>query len=542
MIICFFIAGACGGADRIDLSADGSSFDDGSGSLSGGEAVLEELSFRGSSTLVLTKGESKELRLSVMLSNAVTYSNITRLFDGPGDLADGTVAWFSNNGEVASVSEEGVITAVGPGATTIEATLGSKSAGINIVVKSTMVALSALKFHEQFVESSGWDSLSLKLDASFSDGSIYEDLLPSTLRGMVDCDLNFSSMKENVALISQTGEIWPVANGNAAMRLACGDLADAMTLRLSGLSEREEGADGEIIRSIDVTVDSSDWVVGDVRTLLCDIEFNTGTVSGVSTSFVSPAGSVGAVSWSSSDESILTISNGRADLAGYGEVVVTARFEDFADAVVVNVKIAPEEAVSTADRFLGDDDEYIISYGENGGYGSHLFPEIVHGMPQTGGTHVVSFGGGGYLLIILNNYIIVDGPGVDFTIFENAIQSELYGNFAERAQVYVSEDDYTYFPFDCDGYDPEEVYAGCAGVMPVNATENPLDPEVSGGDSFDLGDVGLSNAKYILIVDLDTCVTDDPTYYDLNGDLLCAVSGEQGFDLDAVAILNGLNE
>lgn len=145
-------------------------------------------------------------------------------------------------------------------------------------------------------------------------------------------------------------------------------------------------------------------------------------------------------------------------------------------------------------------------------------------------------------MVVLNNYVVVDGPGVDFTVFENAIQSDMYGNFAERAQVYVSADDDDYFFFPCDDDDPDEIYSGCAGVTPVNAAENPLDPEVSGGDSFDLEDVGLAQAKYILIVDMDTCSPDDPTYYDLNGDALCGISGEQGFDLDAMAIINGVNE
>lgn len=204
--------------------------------------------------------------------------------------------------------------------------------------------------------------------------------------------------------------------------------------------------------------------------------------------------------------------------------------------------IVPETPRSNADYFLSANDRIAIRYGVNGGYGSHLFPAIVYGMPRTGGTHVVSFGGGGSLSVQLNNFIVADGPGPDFTIFENPIHSDFYGIFVERARVSVSEDGITYYDFPCDVWDPEEIYEGCAGVAMVNALANPLDPRVSGGDSFDLADVGLRTAKFLRIEDLNTCVPDDPTYLAADGRALCWVPGEQGFDLDAMAIVNGINE
>lgn len=208
--------------------------------------------------------------------------------------------------------------------------------------------------------------------------------------------------------------------------------------------------------------------------------------------------------------------------------------------------VKPEPAQVTADYFLSDNDRLaILDPGVNGGFKRHLFPAIVYGRPQTGGTHVYSLGGGGTILITLNGYIIVDGPGADFTIFENPQALTGYQLFAERAQVGVSDrgtdmEDFVFFP--CDAFDPMFEYAGCAGVRTVNASANPLDPQVSGGDAFDLHDVKLAYAKHIIIRDLGTCRADDPTYYAADGSLLCAASGTQGFDLDAMAIVNGVNE
>ena len=191
---------------------------------------------------------------------------------------------------------------------------------------------------------------------------------------------------------------------------------------------------------------------------------------------------------------------------------------------------------------MSANDTLTIDFGTNSGFGAHLYPGIIYGPPRTGGTHVVTFGGGGSLVIELNGFIVVNGAGPDFTIFENAVVSNLWGNFFERAEVSASDDGVNFIPFPCDAFDPEEINEGCAGVTPVNATNNPLDPAVSGGDSYDLADVGLTEAKFIRIEDLDTCRPGDPTWLDAEGSFLCSIAGQQGFDLDAISIVNGVNE
>ena len=71
-------------------------------------------------------------------------------------------------------------------------------------------------------------------------------------------------------------------------------------------------------------------------------------------------------------------------------------------------------------------------------------------------------------------------------------------------------------------------FPGCAGVTPTfshpDNSVSPNDPEVSGGDAFDLADLGLQSARFVRIRDTGT----NP--YE-------GVAG--GFDLDAVAVVNG---
>jgi len=140
---------------------------------------------------------------------------------------------------------------------------------------------------------------------------------------------------------------------------------------------------------------------------------------------------------------------------------------------------------------------------------------------------VLSLGVGGEIVLELGQDVI-DEPGPDLIVFENAF---VFGGttFAEPAFVALSADGVTFTELLCS---PEVTgYPGCAGVSPVyaNAETNdidPLDPDLAGGDAFDLADFGLSTARYVRIRDAG----------------IAAGPGggtNEGFDLDAIAIIHG---
>lgn len=190
--------------------------------------------------------------------------------------------------------------------------------------------------------------------------------------------------------------------------------------------------------------------------------------------------------------------------------------------------ITSETPDDTSDYFLGANDTIVITFGTEGGAGYSYFPEILYGTPYFSMLDTVSIGNEGIIDIELGGYEIVNDEGPDFTIFENPFEG-----WSERAQVSVSENGIDYVAFPCDPFDPEETYEGCAGVTPINYSNDEnvlLDPESSGGDVFDLADVGLARARFVRIVDLYTCLDDEFCH-----------SGEAGFDLDAMAIVHGAN-
>jgi hypothetical protein len=208
-----------------------------------------------------------------------------------------------------------------------------------------------------------------------------------------------------------------------------------------------------------------------------------------------------------------------------------------------------------------------VTVGEFGGFpGPGFLPGFVIGPPRGTGllqgntNHVYSLGFGGEMVLGFTNNVMVDGPGVDFTVFENAFMAEnpatlvLERPFSDPGFVSVSQDGVVWHAFPCllvRDYPNGIVFPGCAGVYPVlsNATQPatphasiptegeigdlmgvssvPLpEPGGSGGDSFDLADVGLAWARYVRVEDADF-VTGDPFG-----------STNAGFDVDAVAAVN----
>ena len=185
----------------------------------------------------------------------------------------------------------------------------------------------------------------------------------------------------------------------------------------------------------------------------------------------------------------------------------------------------------------------LISFdaGEGGGYGQDKLPDVVLGPPSTtdeGGAtgSVLSLGAGGSIVVGFGDRSIRDGPGDDFIVFENAFYTDFEddGVWEELGRVSVSRDGETWHRFDCqtDPVEPEgdgpHRWPGCAGWTPTSEYDadatRMLDPEVTGGNGFDLASVGLEKVNYVRITDVQE-TTDLET--------------KAGFDLDAVGVVHG---
>jgi len=199
-------------------------------------------------------------------------------------------------------------------------------------------------------------------------------------------------------------------------------------------------------------------------------------------------------------------------------------------AALVTGCVAADGEVAPCDPFA----VRVVSFapGPGAGFGTASLPEIVLGPPSGGGaergsTDVVSLGVGGAIVLEIGGAGIVDGPGPDLIVFENAFYAggDPARPFAEPGVVAVSADGTTFVEFPCDATAPP--YEGCAGRTPVYAAPDngidPADPTVAGGDSFDLADLGVPFARFVRIRDAAL----GPAFPDT-----------AGFDLDAVVAVH----
>lgn len=183
------------------------------------------------------------------------------------------------------------------------------------------------------------------------------------------------------------------------------------------------------------------------------------------------------------------------------------------------------------------DTVFSVSFGTGTTFGQSAmyFPMNIFGLPDTNARidapiatqeQILSLGLNGSITIGFKHYMIRDMPGKDFTIFENAFQYLGDRIFIEPAKVEVSKNgiDFYSFPFD------SLTLNGCAGTYPTNGNADPFDVTISGGNSFDLADIGMDSIIAIRIIDVSSFVlqSEHPLYNPI----------VNGFDLDAVVGLH----
>ncbi len=115
-------------------------------------------------------------------------------------------------------------------------------------------------------------------------------------------------------------------------------------------------------------------------------------------------------------------------------------------------------------------------------------------------------GEGAALIVRWTDRRLLDGPGVDLVVFENAFEVSPGHHFMDPTLVSVSIDGVTWIDFPADRIDENRAepsddpthWVGFAGLTPVqlHAEANAVDPfdaDAAGGDGFDLGTLDPSD-------------------------------------------------
>ena len=151
----------------------------------------------------------------------------------PADATDKTVAWTSSNSGVATVDQNGRVTAVAEGSATITAQAGNYSATCTVTVKKDVVAVTSITLNIT--------SLSLEVGRT---ATIVATVKPDNA---TDKTVTWTSSNSGVATVDQNGRVTAVAEGSATITATAGGKQATCTVTVidSTMSGDNEGTGTE---------------------------------------------------------------------------------------------------------------------------------------------------------------------------------------------------------------------------------------------------------------------------------------------------------
>ena len=207
----------------------------------------------------------------------------------PSDATDSQVTWSSSDPSVATVSDQGEVTAVRAGNCTITATAGGKSAACTVTVSTQEIPVERITLSST--------SLSLK------EGDSHKLTATVTPSDATDSQVTWSSSDPSVATVSDQGEVTAVRAGNCTITATAGGKSAACTVTVSTQ---------EIpVERITLSSTSLSLKEGDSHKLTATVTPSDATDS--------------QVTWSSSDPSVATVSDqGEVTAVRAGNCTITA--------------------------------------------------------------------------------------------------------------------------------------------------------------------------------------------------------------------------
>ena len=208
----------------------------------------------------------------------------------PDNATDNSVTWSSNNTQVASVSNSGLVSLISEGTATISATAGSKSATCRVTVEPNRIEVTSISLDKTDAE--------LKIGESI--------VLTSTINpaNATDKSVSWSSSDNNVATVSD-GKITGISVGTATITVTA---SNGMAATCSVVVYSDQPV---IVEVTNIQLNSQEVTLkeDDIFTLTATVYPENATNKNVF--------------WSTSDSNIVTVDNGVVKAIKQGEAVVT---------------------------------------------------------------------------------------------------------------------------------------------------------------------------------------------------------------------------
>ena len=263
-------------------------------------------------SLITTYSCKKEKDKSVSVTEVGLNKTSTTLIEGetetlvatvmPENATDKSVVWESGNESAATVSQEGLVTAVGEGKATITVKTndGGFSASCEVTVNKKVIAVTSVVLGNT--------------ELTLVEGEEEKLAVAVTPENATDKSVVWESGNESVATVSQEGLVTAVGEGKATITVKTND--------------------GGFSASCEVTVKKKVIAVTGVKLSAASMTLREGD-KGTLTATVEPANATNKnVEWWTSDLDVVSVtstsggSNGYVEARGAGKATVTVKTED----------------------------------------------------------------------------------------------------------------------------------------------------------------------------------------------------------------------
>lgn len=225
--------------------------------------------------------------------------------------SNSAITWSSENEEVATVSEDGTVTGVEVGTTTITATANGHSDSCEVTVNVPLEGIE-ITGTASTIKAGTTTQLSIRYIPEEATGT-----------GTVE----WSSEHEDIATVDQNGLVTAIKDGTTTITAKIGEISDTYEIRVQEVKMTGISIKGSTMihrgesETLEVTYEPADTT--DDRT----------------------------VNWSTSDPRIATVDgSGKVEAVGIGSAVITARVGSFEDTCTVEVDAPLERIIPSVER------------------------------------------------------------------------------------------------------------------------------------------------------------------------------------------------
>ena len=257
-----------------------------------GKSASCKVTVNGQTTVPVASVELNQTTLELIAGKEATLTATVK----PDDATNKTVTWSSNNETVATVDNNGKVTAKAAGEATITAKVGDKQVTCNVKVTAAEVA----------VESVTLDQSSLELIAG-KEATLTATVKPDNATNRT---VAWESNATNVATVDNNGKVTAKAAGEAIITAKVGDKQATCTVTVTKAD----------VKVTQITISGKNTLnVNDVATLTADVQPGDATNK--------------TVVWTSENPDVVKVENGKVTALMPGQAVIKATAQDGSNVV-----------------------------------------------------------------------------------------------------------------------------------------------------------------------------------------------------------------